>query len=188
MLAMRGATILSVAALLTLAGLPAVAQGQNGNDDLAALKTQLLQLKVNPYPPPRERSAQILSALIRRMDVSVIDKATIDEIAGLLEDNSDTVRGRMAIALGNIGAPAKHTVPALEKAFVRAKEYVAAGQSNLQPTIGFRAYGLGTSADSICDALAKLEAPAPTGCIQVGSVWRYESPTAPVPAGPVPAN
>ena len=188
MAAMRLVPVLSVTALLALAGLPAVAQGQNGNDDLAALKTQLLQLRVNPYPPPRERSAQILGVLIRRMDVSVIDKATIDEIAGLLEDNSDTVRGRMAIALGNIGAPAKHTVPALEKAFVKAKEFTAAAQSNPQPTIGFRTYGLGTSADSICDALAKLEAPAPTGCIHGSSGWRYESPTAPVPTGPVPAN
>src|SRR5262245_9655041 len=131
MTAMRVAKVLSAAALLALAGLPAVAQGQNGNDDLAALKTQLLQLRVNPYPPPRERAAQILVAIIRRMDVSVIDTASIDEIAGLLEDNSDAVRGRMAIALGNIGAPAKHTVPALEKAFVRARAF-AAGQSNPQ--------------------------------------------------------
>src|SRR6185436_5181378 len=143
MTAMRFAAVLSVAALLAFAGAPAVAQGQNGNDDLAALKTQLLQLKVNPYPPPRERSAQILVAIIRRMDVSVIDKATIDEIAGLLEDNSDAVRGRMAIALGNIGAPAKHTVPALEKAFVRAREYAAAGQNNKQPSIGYRTFWLG---------------------------------------------
>jgi hypothetical protein len=184
MTTMRLASVLSVAALLALAGLPAVAQGQNGNDDLAALKTQLLQLRVNPFPPPRERSAQILVAIIRRMDVSVIDKATIDEIAGLLEDNSDAVRGRMAIALGNIGAPAKHTVPALEKAFVKAKEFTAAAQSNPQPSIGYRNFGLGTSADSICFALAKLEAPAPMGCID----GRYEAPTAPVPAGPVPAN
>ena len=176
--------ILSVTSLLALAGLPAVAQGQNGNDDLAALKTQLLQLRVNPYPPPRERSAQILVAIIRRMDVSVIDKATIDEIAALLEDNSDAVRGRMAIALGNIGAPAKHTVPALERAFVKAKEFTAAGQRNQQPSIGYRNFGLGTSADSICFALAKLEAPAPTGCID----GRYESPSAPVPTGPLPSN
>src|SRR5262245_20637083 len=181
---MRFVTVLSVAALLALAGASASAQGQGGNDDLAALKAQLLQLKVNPYPPPRERSAQLLVAIIRRMDVSVIDKPTIDEIAGLLEDNSDAVRGRMAIALGNIGAPAKHTVPALERAFVKAKEYMAAGQRTQQPSIGYRNYGLGTSADSICFALAKLEAPAPMGCID----GRYESPTGPVPTGPVPTN
>ena len=174
MAAMRFARLLSVAALLALAGHPAVAQGQNGNDDLGALKAQLLQLRLNPYPPPRERSAQILVAIVRRMDVSVIDKATIDEIAGLLEDNSDAVRGRMAIALGNIGAPAKHTVPALEKAFVRAREF-AAGQNAPQPSIGYRNFGLGTSADSICFALAKLEATAPAGCVD----GRYEPPPAP---------
>src|SRR5262245_14339939 len=180
---MRFARVLSFAALLALAGPPAFAQGQNSSDDLAALKAQLLQLRVNPYPPPRERSAQILVAIIRRMDVTVIDMATIDEIAGLLDDNSDAVRGRMAIALGNIGAPAKHTVPALEKAFVKAKAYVAEGQRNPQASIGYRNYGLGTSADSICFALGKLEAATPQGCVD----GRYEPP-APPPTEPTPAS
>jgi len=178
---MRFATAMSVALLLALTGPPAAAQDRAPPGDLANLKTMLLQLKVNPYPPPRERSAQLLVALIRRMDVSTIDRATIDEIAGLLEDNSDTVRGRMAIALGNIGEPAKHTVPALEKAFARAKDYVAAAQNSPQPAIGYRNFGLGTSADSICFALAKLEASVPPGCVE----GRYEpSP----PATPPTAN
>ena len=161
---------MSVALLLALTGPPAAAQDRAPPGDLANLKTMLLQLKVNPYPPPRERSAQLLVALIRRMDVSTIDRATIDEIAGLLEDNSDAVRGRMAIALGNIGEPAKHTVPALEKAFARAKDYVAASQNSPQPAVGYRNFGLGTSADSICFALAKLEASVPPGCVE----GRYE--------------
>lgn len=172
MTAMRLARALSAAVLLALAGVPAAAQGQAASDDLAAVKTQLLQLRVNPYPPPRERAAQILVAVVRRMDVSVIDQATIDEIAGLLEDNSDAVRGRMAIALGNIGPAAKHTAPALEKAFVRAKEYIAASQSSPQPSTGYRNYGLGTSADSICFALMRLEAALPPGCRD----GRYEPP------------
>ena len=154
-----------------------MAQGQNASDDLAALKAQLLQLKVNPYPPPRERSAQILVAIIRRIDVTVIDMATIDEIAGLLEDNSDAVRGRMAIALGNIGPPAKHTVPALEKAFVRAKESMADAQNNPQASPTIRNFGLGTSADSICFALMRLEAFPPDGCLD----GRYQ-PQQPQPA------
>jgi len=178
---MRFATAMSVALLLALTGPPAAAQDRAPPGDLANLKTMLLQLKVNPYPPPRERSAQLLVALIRRMDVSTIDRATIDEIAGLLADNSDAVRGRMAIALGNIGEPAKHTVPALEKAFARAKDYVAAAQNSPQPAIGYRNFGLGTSADSICFALAKLEASVPPGCVE----GRYEpSP----PATPPTAN
>ena len=169
---MRLVRALTAAALLALAGLPAFAQIEATNTDLAALKAQLLQLKVNPYPPPRERSAQILVAVVRRMDVSTIDKATIDEIAGLLEDNSDAVRGRMAIALGNIGAPAKHTVPALQKAFVRAKEFMAAAQNDPQPPNNYRNYGLSTSADSICFALMRLEATLPDGCRD----GRYEPP------------
>jgi hypothetical protein len=171
MMAMRFARTLAAAVLLAFAGLPAGAQVQSTPDDLAALKTQLLQLRVNPYPPPRERAAQILVAIVRRMDVSAIDKATIDEIAGLLEDKSDAVRGRMAIALGNIGPAAKHAVPALEKAFVRAKDYIAASQNSPEPSTG-RNYGLGTSADSICFALGKLEAAIPPGCVD----GRYEPP------------
>ena len=167
------ATIAAV--LIACAGLPAVAQGQNPADDLTALKAQLLQLKVNPYPPPRERAAQILVAIVRRMDVTMIDQATIDEIAGLLEDNSDSVRGRMAIALGNIGPPAKYTVPALEKALVRAKEYVADAQNNVQSSPGIRNFGLGSSADSICFALMRLEAFPPDGCLD----GRYQPPQPP---------
>ena len=60
-------------------------------------------------------------------------------------------------------------------------------QKNPQAPIGYPNYGLGTSADSICDAMAKLEAPAPTGCIQVGSAWRYEPPSA-TPTEPAPTS
>jgi hypothetical protein len=178
MAVMRFSRALTFAALLAFAGLPAVAQNQDPSDDLAALKAQLLQLRVNPFPPPRERSAQILVAIVRRMDVSAIDMATIDEIAGLLEDNSDAVRGRMAIALGNIGPNAKHTVPALEKAFVRAKDYLASIQNNPPPPGSYRNFGLGTSADSICFALSKLEATLPEGCME----GRYD------PQGQPPAD
>jgi hypothetical protein len=165
MTVMRFGRALIAAAVLACLGLPAAAQNQDTNDDLAALKAQLLQLKVNPYPPPRERSAQILVAIVRRMDVTTIDKATIDEIAGFLEDDSDTVRGRMAIALGNIGPAAMYTVPALQKAFERAKEAGANSVNNPQASPITRNYGLGTSADSICFALMRLGAFPPDGCL-----------------------
>jgi len=161
--------VTSLVLLLAVSGLSAAAQDAAATSDLANLKSLLLQLKVNPFPPPRERSAQLLVGLIRRMDVTTIDRPTIDQIAGYLEDNSDTVRGRMAIALGNIGEPAKHTVPALEKAFEKAKGFIAETQSRPQPP-GYRNYGLGTSADSICFALQKLEATVPAGCVD----GRYE--------------
>jgi len=167
---MRLANVTSLVLLLALSGLSVAAQELAPPSDLANLKGLLLQLKVNPYPPPRERSAQLLVGLIRRMDVTMIDRPTIDEIASFLDDNSDAVRGRMAIALGNIGEPAKHTVPALERAFERAKEYIATAQNRVQPAIGYRNYGLGTSADSICFALQKLEATIPPGCVE----GRYE--------------
>ena len=175
MTAMRFARALIAAAALACLALPAAAQDQDTSDDITALKGQLLQLKVNPYPPPRERAAQILVAIVRRMDASTIDKATIDEIAGLLEDKSDTVRGRMAIALGNIGEPAKYTVPALLKAFERSKEAAAEARNNPQASPIIRNYGLGTSADSICFALMKLEAFPPEGCLD----GRYQTPQSP---------
>lgn len=162
--AMRFARTLSAAFVLALAGFSAAAQIPAPPTDLENLKTLLLQMKVNPYPPPRERAAQLIVALVRRMDVTTIDRTTIDDIAGLLDDNSDAVRGRMAIALGNIGEPAKHTVPALEKAFVRAKEYLTAAQNNPPPPSGYRNFGVGSSADSVCFALLKLEANLPPGC------------------------
>jgi hypothetical protein len=166
---MRIARAISVFLLAAFGAFSASAQEQAPPDNLTNLKSLLLQLKVNPYPPPRERSAQLLVALIRRMDVATIDRATIDDIAGLLEDNSDAVRGRVAIALGNIGEAAKHTVPALEKAFGKAKDY-AALQARTQQSVASRNYGLGTSADSICFALAKLDATIPPGCVD----GRYE--------------
>jgi len=174
---MRLVTALSALLLASFAAAPAVGQGQ-GRDDLANLKSLLLQLKVNPYPPPRERSAQLVVAVVRRMDVSTIDRATIDEIAGHLEDNSDVVRGRMAIALGNIGDAAKHTVPALEKAFVRAKEHVASTRGSPPPR-GYRNYGGGTSADGICFALQRLEAASPPGCVD----GRYDAEVEPSASG-----
>ena len=166
---MRVATVTSLVLMLAGSALTAAAQETAPPTDLANLKSLLLQLKVNPFPPPRERSAQLLVGLVRRMDVTTIDRPTIDEIAGYLEDNSDSVRGRMAIALGNIGEPAKHTVPALEKAFEKAKLFIA-DAPNRPPTTSYRNYGLGTSADSICFALQKLEATVPMGCID----GRYE--------------
>lgn len=165
---MRIVTAISVLLLAALAAVSASAQERAPPDDLTNLKSLLLQLKVNPYPPPRERSAQLLVALIRRMDVTAIDRATVDEIAGLLEDNSDAVRGRVAVALGNIGESAKHTVPTLENAFVRAKEY-AGSQAGTRQTAAGRNWAA-TSADSICFALAKLDATIPPGCVD----GRYE--------------
>src|SRR5262245_54037648 len=132
MAAMHVVRALSAAFLFALAGISASAQ-ERVPTDLEALKATLLQLKLNPYPPPRERSAQILVAIIRRMDVSTIDKATIDEIAGLLEDNSDAVRARPAIALGKSGESAKSTWPALEKASVKAKDSSATSQPGAAP-------------------------------------------------------
>jgi hypothetical protein len=175
MTAMRIVRALIGAAVVACLALPAAAQDQDPSDDITGLKAQLLQLKVNPYPPPRERAAQILVAIVRRMDVTTIDKATIDEIASLLDDKSDTVRGRMAIALGNIGEPAKYTVPALMKAFERSKEAAAEARNNPQASPMIRNYGLGTSADSICFALMKLEAFPPEGCLD----GRYQTPQSP---------
>ena len=61
MTTMRFARALFVAAALTCLALPAGAQDQDIRDDISSLKAQLLQLKVNPYPPPRERQAPMVA-------------------------------------------------------------------------------------------------------------------------------
>src|SRR6185436_19680598 len=167
----------TVAALLALAALagPAVAQ-QGQQDDLTTVKGLLREIKINPYPPPRERSAQLVVAWVRRMDIATIDQATVDEMVGLLEDKSDSVRGRMAIALGIIGPAAKSAIPALEKAFVKGKEVVsdpAYKPAGPRPNALFPG---SSSADSICFALAKLEAPSPPECVD----GHYQAPLGPV--------
>jgi len=173
---MRTKTIAAVIVALAAFAAPATAQ-QGQKDDLTTVKDLLKEIKINPYPPPRERSAQLVVAWIRRMDVSAIDQMTIDELIGLLDDKSDSVRGRMAIALGIIGPAAKRSIPALEKAFVKGKEVVsdpAYKQPGPRPNALFPG---SSSADSICFALAKLEATSPPECVD--GHYNYQSPTAP---------
>src|SRR5215471_1950917 len=166
-----------LAAVLLLAALPSAAAAQPGTPltDLAAVKDLLKEIRVNPYPPPRERSAQLVVAWIRRIDVATIDQATIDDMIALLDDKSDSVRGRMAIALGLIGEPAKRSVPALQKAFIKGKEIVSDPQYK-QP--GPRPNALfpgSSSADSICFALAKFEVMGPPECVD----GYYQAPDQP---------
>ena len=164
---------ISVAMLLALGALAGPAAGQQGpQDDLTTVKGLLKEIRINPYPPPRERSAQLVVAWVRRMDISTIDQATIDEMVSLLEDKSDSVRGRMAIALGIIGPAAKGSIPALQKAFVKGKEVVsdpAYKPAGPRPNALFPG---SSSADSICFAFAKLEATAPPECVD----GHYQAP------------
>jgi hypothetical protein len=51
-----------------------------------------------------------------RSEINAIDAGIIDQIANLLGDDDDAVRAWAAAALGDIGAPAKRTIPALERA------------------------------------------------------------------------
>ena len=69
----------------------------------------------------------------------------------------------MAIALGNIGEPAKHTVPALEKAFVRAKETIAYYRTTRQPTTTYRTSGSERRRTASALRFSKLEAQHPGG-------------------------
>jgi hypothetical protein len=172
---MRSKTLIGVLFALSALTGTAVAQQQTPLTDLAAVKDLLKEIRVNPYPPPRERSAQLVVAWIRRIDVATIDQATIDEMIALLDDKSDSVRGRMAIALGLIGESAKRSVPALQKAFIKGKEIVSDPQYK-QP--GPRPNALfpgSSSADSICFALAKLEAMSPPECVD----GHYQAPDQP---------
>src|SRR5258706_8793543 len=91
--------------------------------------------------------ASILPQVVEDDRARSTSPITIDEIAGLLGDRSDAVRGDAASALGVIGPPAARTVPLLVQALKRAEaEFIHPGQ--LGPS--------SFSGDQICVALERI--------------------------------
>jgi hypothetical protein len=87
-----------------------------------------------------------------RVELDVISLDLIDEIESMLSDSNEGVIYAAASALGHIGKPASHTIPALLKAL---KE-VEAGHSHGPVRPG----GMGAD-DAIVSALIKLKACVP---------------------------
>lgn len=86
------------------------------SDTVANIERLITQIQTEQSPRIRWDLAQQLSDLVRRADPADINTDVIDHIAGLLSDRADFVRLWAAVALGNIGPPARRAIPALEKA------------------------------------------------------------------------
>ena len=174
MTVMRYGRALIAAAVLACFGLPAAAQNRRHPYDLAALKAQLLQLKVNPYPPPRERSAQILVASSangrehhrrrRSTRLQALSTTTAIPCAAGWRSRSAISAPRRSIRCRRSRRPSRG--PRTSSG--------ANSVNNPQASPRIRNYGLGTSADSICFALMRLEA-IPARRVQDG---RYRAATA----------
>jgi hypothetical protein len=125
-------------------------------EDGKAADVALLVERIRSNSVDRERSnlASQLRDLILRMDSSqleMIDKNTVDKIALMLSDNSESVNYAAAIALGRIGKPAMHAIPALLGAL---REIEFGSRTYLQGVD----YG---SIDAIVDALTRLNVCVP---------------------------
>jgi len=113
-------------------------------------------LKTEQNQNIRYMIGSILSQIVEFDKPRSASSATIDEITGLLDDDSDGVRGFAANALGTIGPPAARAIPALVRALKRAEdEFIHPGQ------LGPSAF----SGDDICEAFDKIgNTPAGVSC------------------------
>ncbi|HIC82365.1 MAG TPA: hypothetical protein EYH07_17975 [Kiloniellaceae bacterium] len=90
-------------------------------DRTALLVTQMIaRVRSVDSPEIRVAYAQSLGMVIRYLSaegkLETIDDSHIDDLAELLEDESDALRGVVAGALGHLGPRAARAVPALEEA------------------------------------------------------------------------
>ena len=94
----------------------------------------------------------------------MIDEGAIDRIIGLLNDDSDAVRGNVAMAIGAIGPRAKKATPTLENALELARQYMTYIQERNFIINGFPIFTGRSSATEICMALKDIGAPSPPDC------------------------
>lgn len=90
-----------------------------------SVETMLFNIKQESDAQKRsELSYQLIKFVSQHSedDLKRIDANVIDEIIGLLEDNSDDVRATAATLLLYTGAPADKALPALEKALKKVDE------------------------------------------------------------------
>lgn len=83
----------------------------------AEVLAQISKIKSESPSLQKEVDGSALAIMVKHQDFMLIRSSEIDAIAVLLSDNDDVVRGYAAIALGNIGPPARRAAPQLMKAF-----------------------------------------------------------------------
>jgi hypothetical protein len=112
----------------------------------------------------RQRLAGHLIDDVEATPPSAIDEASIDQIVDLLNDDSDAVRGKVAMAIAAIGPRARRATPALEHALELARQYITFAVARNLIFSGFPIYTGPSSADDICHALREIGAPEPPDC------------------------
>jgi HEAT repeat protein len=113
------------------------------------IRVLIEKIKSERSTPVRVETAKELSDFLQHSDTAVIsglDEKVIDDLADLLTDRDDGVRAWAALSLGHIGAPAKRSVPALERAL-----------QNVEPPPGSGVIGPSlSSASAIRGALQRI--------------------------------
>jgi hypothetical protein len=101
-----------------------------------------------------DRAAHLAEYIASRgaLDVASVEPPVVDDMAELLEDNTDLVRFYAAASLGFIGPSARRAIPALEKALERreGERGIVSGQPRVftSPV---------SSLLAICAALTKID-------------------------------
>jgi hypothetical protein len=120
------------------------------SEKATAVATLVERIKLSSSNSERVSLASELKDLLWQMDRSeldVIDRNTIDQIALMLSDNNEATIYVAAFALGHIGKPASHTVPAL----LAALREIEFGSRSFYKNVDFG------SIDTIVGALIKLK-------------------------------
>jgi len=133
--------------------------------DLTVIVSRIQQVKSEPDPIVRERAAAELASDIQQTDRASLENATIGDLMGLLNDDSDAVRYRVAMAIAAAGPRARSAAPALENAFELAKQYMLYIQHRNFIVSGVDYYTGTSSVDPICFALQEIGAPGLPGCV-----------------------
>jgi len=108
----------------------------------------------------RDILAGRLERLLLLLQPAEVSVSTIDEVSGLLGDDSDYVRWKVSFALSFMGPKASSTIPALKQALVRFRDDEAAFEREQgHPRAGV------TSGYTICQTLMTLSKdPLPADC------------------------
>ena len=121
----------------------------------AEIAERVAQIQSAPDTSMRiDRAAHLAEYIASRgpLDVSNVEAPVVDDMAELLEDNTDLVRFYAAASLGFLGPSARRAVPALEKALERreGERGIVAGQPRVftSPV---------SSLLAICAALTKID-------------------------------
>jgi hypothetical protein len=131
-----------------------------GSEEMGTLKPMVFAQTTTAEPDsPRQATSDAQST-----QSDAIDEASIDQIIDLLNDDSDAVRGKVAMAIAAIGPRARRATPALEDALELARQYITFAAARNFIFSGFPIYTGPSSAHDICHAFKEIGAPEPPDC------------------------